>query len=349
MISKRFSRSALHEHADPAQRILGAAELPPDSVELAGLLTADPAPAVRVAAARRCADLAMLAAAWETETDSAVRIALASALGNALAATPDSAGARAMLEADHCTDAIRSDVARRTQDAERRRVAIAGIRDEIPLVELALAAAQAETRMTAAERVRTPDGLRKLANAAKNKDRGVARLARQRIDALKNRLEQSADADAILAHLDALAIDSGPILTAVVELDRRWLALDLGGDTARLGRFDAARRTVQARFDREQDGQRARAQFKRRLREWTATLAPPAAADSLAGLRAELAALREEAQAYSDGPAFVQLDQAERRIVLWEQEHQAHAVAEALVVEAERLAAGSATNDAKLA
>src|SRR5439155_1448765 len=73
MISILYPRSALHTHPEPAQRVLGVAELAPDSSELAQLLTDDPAPQVRVAAARRCANLATLAAAWETETDLAVR------------------------------------------------------------------------------------------------------------------------------------------------------------------------------------------------------------------------------------------------------------------------------------
>jgi len=43
MSMRRLFRSALHEHAEPAQRVLGVAQLPPDSAELAHLLTADPA------------------------------------------------------------------------------------------------------------------------------------------------------------------------------------------------------------------------------------------------------------------------------------------------------------------
>jgi len=82
MISRFLSLSAPLEHAEPAQRVLGAAQLPPDSPKLARLLAVDPAPEVRAAAARRCADLAALAAAWQTEADAAVRDAIASALGN---------------------------------------------------------------------------------------------------------------------------------------------------------------------------------------------------------------------------------------------------------------------------
>ncbi|TMH33706.1 MAG: DUF349 domain-containing protein [Betaproteobacteria bacterium] len=348
MISKLFPRSALHTHPEPAQRVLGVAELAPDSSELAQLLTDDPAPQVRVAAARRCANLATLAAAWETETDLAVRDGLASALCNVLSETQDGAGARTLLEADRCTDAIRSEVARRTQDADRRHHAIAAIRDEEPLIDLALAAEHAETRMAAAERVRTVEGLRRLADGAKNKDNGVARLARQRIDAMEDRLGQAVEADAILTQLEALTSNPGPVLGAVVELNRRWQVLDMSGDTARLARCDAARRTLQARFDREQDEQRVRARFKRRLREWISMLGPPAAPDGLAALRTELAALREEAQRYADNSALAELEAADQRIVQWEQDLQALAGAEALVVEAEQLAAGTSIDHANL-
>jgi len=348
MITKLFTRTVLHEHAEPAQRLLGVADLPPDSEEVARLLATDPEPEVRAAAARRCAAPASLAAALSSEGDAMVRAAIASALADALSGMPDPAAADALLAADSCTDAIRAEVARRSPDAERRRSAIASIRDEDPLVGLAQDALHAETRLTAAERVRTPGNLRKLADAARNKDHGVARLARQRIDAIEHRADQGARADAILGELEALAARPGPIVTALIELDRRWQALDLSGDAARLARCDAARRTIQERFDREQDQQRARARFDRGMREWIGALEAPAAADGFAGLAAALAAWRDEAERYGDAEALARLDEAERRIGGWEQDREALAAAEALVAEAEQLAAATSIDNATL-
>ncbi len=350
MITNLFSRTAAHQHAEPAQRILGVAALPPDSGELAQLLATDPAPEVRIAAAQRCADLTALSSACATEADAAVRLALASALGEALAQTQDGAAAQALLAADRCTDAIRIEVARRAKDAERRRSAIAGIRDETALVEVALLAGHAETRMAAAERVHTADGLRKLADAAKNKDHGVARLARQRIDAIRQRRGQEAEADLVIAQLDALANEPGPILTAVIELNRRWQALDMSGETARLGRCDTARQAIQARFEREQNEQRARVQFERRLSAGIDALgsAAPAAPEALVAMRIELAALRDEAGARGDEAALARLEQAEGRIARWDGELQALAGTLALVLEAEQLAAGTSIDHAEL-
>ncbi|HEY5292116.1 MAG TPA: DUF349 domain-containing protein, partial [Burkholderiales bacterium] len=202
----------------------------------------------------------------------------------------------------------------------------------------------------AAERVHTADGLRKLADAAKNKDHGVARLARQRLDAIKQRHEQEAEADAVIAQLEALSTEPGPILTAVIELNRRWQALDLSGETARLARCDIARQAIQARFEREQNEQRARLQFERRLSAWIEALGKtaPAAPDALAAMRDELAALREEARGRGDEAALARLDQAESRIARWDEELQALAGTLALVLEAEQLAAGTSIDHAEL-
>ncbi len=348
MITKHLFRSPQHRHADPAQRVQGVAALPSDSPELAGLLTTDPAPEVRAAVAARCVDVDALAAAWSTDSDPGVRAVLAATLSRVLAETDRGETAAALLVSDDCTDAIRADVARLAPDADRRRIAVAALRDEDTLIGVALAAEHAETRMAAAERVHSPEGLRRVADAARNKDHGVARLARRRIEAIADRAGQEAEADVILAQLEALASAPGSILTALVELNRRWQALDLRDDAARIARADVARQALQARFDRENDEQRTRARFDHRLNEWLGMREPPATQDALAAQRSELGALREEAERLADRAALAKLDAASRRIEQWAEELQALADAETLVTEAEQLAAGTTIDDAKL-
>ena len=85
----------------------------------------------------------------------------------------------------------------------------------------------------------------------------------------------------------------------MIELNRRWQALDLGDDPARLARCEAARQALQARFDREHAEHRARTQFEHRLREWLGRTDPPATSGELDLLRSELAALRAEGQTYA--------------------------------------------------
>lgn len=346
MLTKRLFSSAL-QHADPARRLVAVAKLPPESDELAELIVTDPAPEVRIAAANRCGNLNVLAAARENEPDAAVRAALAAALGSLLCETANGAAATAMLGAAHCTDAMRADVARRAPDGERRSSAIDTIREEAVLLELALTAEHAATRMAAAQRVRTPDGLRTLADGARDRDRGVARLARKQLDAIANREDDAAEADAIVAQLETLASNPGAIDTSLIELNRRWEVLRLDNQPALLARCEAARRALQARFDREHAEQRARAQFEHRLSGWLGKEDPPATSDELDVLRSEVAALRAEGQKYAESSAL-KLDQAEQRIERWTRELQALAGVEALVVEAEQLAIGTSIDDANL-
>jgi DNA repair protein SbcC/Rad50 len=346
MLTERLFRSTLH-HADPAQRVIAVAKLAPESAALAALVATDPAPEVRIAAANRCGNLRALAAAWENEADALVRAALAAPLATLLSASADGAGATALLRSALCTDAIRADVARCAPDEERRCSAIDAIGEEWLLVELALTAKHARTRVAAATRVRTPEGLKSLAEGARDKDHGVARLARKRLDVLANREDNAVEADTIVAQLETLARDSGPILTKLIELNRRWQGLNLDDDPLRLARCDAARQALQGRFDREHAEQRARAHFEHRLGQWLGRAEPPATSGELDILRSEVAALHADGQKYADTSASG-LDEAQQRVERWTRELQALAGVEALVVEAEQLAAGTSIDDAKL-
>ncbi|MCC6534481.1 MAG: DUF349 domain-containing protein [Burkholderiales bacterium] len=343
MISRFFSRSALHEHAEPAQRALGVSQLEPGCDEINSFLLDDPAPEVRLAAVRGCTDAGVLVAALAAESDAAVREAISSALALAIVDTADAERAAVLLAEAHVGDAIRAEVVRRAADALRRRLALDAIGAEAALVELALGAVQAETRLAAAERVVSQAGLQRLAEAAKHKDHGVYRIARQRLEAMKTQTEQAAEADRIMSELEALAQRPGAILTEVVELNRRWQALDMSADAARLARCDAARRRVQERLEREQDEQRARVRFDTQVREWVERLQaiaelPDSAA--LAQMRSELAELREQSRQLERAVPD-RLHEADERLGAWERESAAVAAAEVLVLEAERLASGT--------
>ena len=349
MITRLFNRTSPLEDPDPAKRLAAMATAAPESPQLAGLVASDPVPEVRAAAAQRCTDFAALTGAWAgPEADANVRTALAAALGALLATSVEDAVATAWLASDACTDAIRGDVACRAPGADRRRAAIAAIRDEEALLEVALNAGQAETRFSAAERIVDTDRLRRLAEAARNKDHGVARLARQRMDAIDHRTDQASKADAIVAELEALAARPGPIVTPLIELDRRWQALDIAHDPERAARGEVARKAIQARFEREQEEHRNRIRFEREVREWIAALQPPASAEEHAALVADLATRREEAQRQQDAAAIVALDEVQARVSAWEAERTAAADAEALVLEAERLAESTTIDNAKL-
>lgn len=347
-----FSRPALHTHPEPAQRLLGLEQLPPDSPELAGLLAGDPSAEIRAAAAHRCADVDALRRALAAESDASVAGAIRNALGRSLVHSGDPQQLRAELENDACSDALRAAVATHSQDSARRDMAIQSIRDEDVLVDLALAGDRVDLRIAAAERVQSPEALRKLADAAKNKDRGVAKLARQRLDALQQGEADRAQADAIIAQLDALAREPGPILTTVVELDRRWQVLSLADHPDCKSRYQAARQAIQERFVREQEEPRRRHQFEKRLAQCIERCVESCATapeGELPALRTELAALREEARQLHEEAAAARIEAAEQQLLLFEQRRGQAAEAEVLVGEMEALAAGTSHEMGNLA
>src|SRR5262249_52018593 len=176
---------------------------------------------------------------------------------------------------------------------------------------------------------------------AEDKDRGVARKARRRVDAINRRLTQAVEADAILAQAEALVDQPGPIVKAAIDIEHRWKALDLSDDADRRARWDTATHALQARFDREHEAQRTRLQYERRFADWTESLKATPASDALPGLRTELTALRAHAQETDDAAALAALEQGEQQLAQWERTLQALAGAESLVIEAEQLAAGT--------
>lgn len=348
MITRFFSLSASHDHEDPVQRILAIDSLLPDSDALAGMLASDPSPQVRAAAAKRCGNRDALLWALKTDTEPDVHSAVVEALANMLAGDGDAQHVKTLMGDGTLLDAVRAEVAKQVGDSDLKRAVIAAIADEAVLADLASHAPSADTRIAAAERVHSPEALRKLVDVAGTKDRGVFRIAKQRLDAIKDRNAQDIEADAVLSLLEALATKPGPILTELVELDRRWQALEMRGEKARLARCDAARGQVQARLDREQDEYRSRSRFEAGLRESLELLPTRAAADPVDMLRSELADLRAEALTLQVKGATERLDDATARLDAIEAERRVFAEAEVLAIEAEQLAAGTYIDDAKL-
>jgi len=319
VLNKILSRSPLHEHADATQRVLGIAELAPDAAELAPLLRADPAPEVRAAAARRSGDRALLLGAWADEAEPTVREAIVDGLAAAL-------------------DAL---------DGDSLRAAVAEFGDQALLTELALAAAHAPVRLAAAECVTDAAALRRLADKAQERDRGVARLAKQRVEAIDRRAANVEKADALLAQAEALVEQPGAIVMAAVELERRWKALAID-DAERGARWAAAGQALQARFDREREEQRAKVEFDHRLAEWLASMVATPAPEALPQLRAELEAWRARAMELNDAGALDRLARAGQSLAQWELAAPALATAQSLVAEAEQLAADTGIDHAQL-
>ncbi len=224
MLGKFLNKSPLWQHADPAQRLLGVAQLEAGAPALVGLLD-DVAPKVREAALARLSDLTTLAerlASHPTEND------VRSRLLDLLAAAEPS-----------------------VRDATLEKLG-----DESAMAAIATTGPTAAVRMAAAQRVHTTTGLTQLADDARSKDHGVAKYARERLQTIEGQAGREAEAAAICAALDAAADTPGAILSRVVELDRRYAAL--GADAPHAEAFALARAKVHARLQSEEAAQRER-------------------------------------------------------------------------------------------
>jgi hypothetical protein len=319
------------------------------SGELAWLVASDPAADVRSAAAARCTDLPTLAAAWKAEADAGVRAVLAGALASALADPHDRATAEQTINATECTDAIRAEVARRASDGDLRRLAIAAIGDDATLYDLAIGAPQADTRIAAAERIAAVHDLTRLAEAAKQRDHGVAKVARQRPrrdgrDQAQRRRGSRRDPRSARSVGPAPGTDplrgrrvESPLAAARFERRQRALA-----------RCEAARQGLQTRFDREHDEQTGAHALRTPLEGCARRDRTPGRRQQLDAIAAEIAALRTEAETIGDVAGLAAIAEAEQKVDGWKRELAAQANAEVLVIEAEGLAADTSIDNAKL-
>jgi len=180
----------------------------------------------------------------------------------------------------------------------------------------------------------------------RDKDRGVARLARERLDrstSARRTRTQRGPPDGSRRPRSP----TRPILTAAVELDRRWKALVLGDDIERRAAGKTSATHAAALRSRAPGATRPHA-VRAAAQPLAGRAQPPAETAELLVLRNELTALRGEAVDGNDASALARLERAEQQIAEWERVAPALAAAETLVVEAEQLATGTPIDDAQL-
>jgi predicted transcriptional regulator len=268
MLSNFFSKTPLWQHAEAAQRVLGVAELAADAPELLTLL-ADAAPEVRAAAIAKCTHIEALLGRMGVESEFAT--SLRARIIGLLAG----------------------------MDEAQRDALLPRLGDEPEMIALATDAPTAALRMAAAQRVRTREGLRALQAATRNRDHGVAKYAKEKEEAMENAASRQTEAETICTALEELVGSEASIVSAVVDLDKRYAALQPDAPAAE--RFALARQAVQARFDREQAEQRERAAWLRdfdalRVRQQTSEMSQA----TLEASRADYAALAQRAHALPD-------------------------------------------------
>jgi exonuclease SbcC len=251
------------EHPDPRVRCqaLVSGEVPPEV--LAKAAREDRDPAVRHCAVEHLADLEQLAALLASEPLNDIREAASRRQRELLAGPlPGGPPLAARLHAMARTDSpeLWAYLARGAQAAEIRSAALERVSDTAVLCAIAVDDPVAGVRRAALERIGDPQGWDVVARDARNKDKQISRMARERLDAhRKSRAEQEA-AERLCADLEALAsgTPAGGSRQLFLRLTSRWDQLEARPAPQLEERFARARQQVAAVIEQFNAGLAAR-------------------------------------------------------------------------------------------
>jgi len=243
------------EHPDPGIRrqALESGAAPPDV--LAKAAREDRDPAVRRCAVERLSDLALLDMLLSEEPLAGIRDA-ADCRRRELLAGPLQSGpplaARLQSLARAAAPGLCAVLVREAQAAEIRSAVLEQIRDTDILCAVAVDDPVAGVRRAALERIDDPHGWEVVARDARNRDKQIARLARERLDAHRKRLADQEAAERLCAELEALA--AVPVETGsrqqFLRLTSHWDQLEAPPPVPLGERFDRAREQVAAALER---------------------------------------------------------------------------------------------------
>jgi hypothetical protein len=232
----RVRRKAFESGDAPAQAVLEAAR-------------SDTDPEVRRCAVQRLADLDLLAELAGSDASAAIREA-ADRRQRTLLAGPQQDGppleARLQAIRRAPSPALCAFLAREAEVAEIRSAALAQVQDIEVLCAAAVDDSVAAVRRAALERIEEPHGWEVVARNARNKDKQISRLARERLEAFHKMRSEQETAERLCGSLEHLAAADVTAATRAEfnRLTLQWQSLDCPLPASVQQRFDAASRRV---------------------------------------------------------------------------------------------------------
>jgi exonuclease SbcC len=242
------------EHPDPGTRCLAleSGDAPPEV--LAKAAREDRDPAVRRCAVERLADLELLAVLLASEPLTDIREA-ATRRQRELLAGPlqegPSLAARLHAMACAASPELWTYLARGAQAAEIRSAAVEQVSDTAVLCAIAVDDPVVGVRRAALERIGDPQGWEVVARDARNKDKQISRLARERLDAHRKRAAEQETAEHLCAELEALAAGTPEAGSRqhFLRLTSQWDRLETRPASPLVERFARARQQVAAAIE----------------------------------------------------------------------------------------------------
>ncbi len=243
------------EHSDPRirRKAFESGDAPVEAVVEAA--RADPDPAVRECAVQRLEDLDLLAELARSDASAAIREAAGrrqrTLLGGPLQDGPPlEARLQAIRRAP--SPGLCAFLARQAEIAELRSAALAEVQDIELLCAVAVDDPVAAVRRAALERIEEPQGWEVVARNARNKDKQISRLARERLDAFHQTRSEQETAERMCGSLERLA-EAAATAAARADFNRltlQWRKLDCPLPASVQERFEAASQKAAVAIER---------------------------------------------------------------------------------------------------
>ncbi|MGB7931469.1 MAG: DUF349 domain-containing protein [Gammaproteobacteria bacterium] len=242
------------EHSEPRIRCqaLESGDVPPEM--LAKAAREDQDPSVRRCAVERLADPELLASLFVSEPIPDIREAASRRLREVLAGPlvsgpPLAARLRAMTQT--VSPGLWNFLAHDAQVAEIRVAALQQVSDTDILCAIAVDDSVAGVRRAALERIDDPRGWEVVARDARNKDKQISRMARERLDAHRKSQAEREIAERLCAELEVLAAGTAEAGSRqhFLRLTSHWDQLETQPAPLLVARFSRARRQVAAAIE----------------------------------------------------------------------------------------------------
>lgn len=255
------------QHRDAGVRLEAVRALPIGDRVLSEVVLNDADAQVRRQAVRQLNDISLLEQLLSSDGDNEIRALALKRLGGWLAGyEADSPALEQRIRLiDKCAQpAVAEYLLRHGDDVALRQRALERVERQALLGDIALEDASGELRVAALERINQGSTLERVAKQARGKDKRIARIARERLDAMRLAEERPRRLLEICDQIAALADAGGLDITGYRRLLNEWQTL-LGGDTdtETARRFEAGC----AAFDKAHEAYRMAVEFSARQRE----------------------------------------------------------------------------------
>ncbi|MDX1604804.1 MAG: hypothetical protein R3202_01355, partial [Candidatus Competibacterales bacterium] len=276
MLSRLFRPKWQHANVEIRRQALQA--LAADDPVRHQLARQDQDPGVRRAALARVEDLELLRVATLDDGDAGVReyarARLSRLLVEAAAGSPPLAERRRVLESILSPD-LAEQFAAEAPEPELRLAALGRVEREEFCAVRAVRDPAATVRLAALERVGAPELLERIARQARNRDKTVSRLARERLSALLAERDRQARIEQICSELETLEWDgeTGANAAHFARIERDWQPLAEAADSAQHQRYQQAHQRFQGWLRASAERRQARTELLQQL-DWLSAVSP---------------------------------------------------------------------------